>query len=153
MAEAVGCVRHHLGRCLVGGMIAVVFVAVVSLMPLMSISFFRRRRCLMHLLRRHAHSHVCRHSVAGPAAQRQQNHHESEHEETHVLNDKGKGLRSVDQAGAAALALAVSIAARRSKTSVNKASIANGTPTQARLTKPSVSSKAPLMMLPSAVPM
>lgn len=52
-----------------------------------------------------------------------------------------------------ATALAIASADWRSKTSVSKASAANGTPTQARLAKPKVFSKAPLMMLPSAVPM
>ncbi len=68
MAEAVRGVRRQMERCLVGGMIAVAFVALVTLMPLMDISFFRRRRCQMHLLRRHAHSHLRRHGVASPAA-------------------------------------------------------------------------------------
>ena len=70
-------------------MTAVAFVAVVTLMPSVCLSYVLRRRCLMHLLRRHADSHVCRHGVASPATQRQQDHHESEHKKTHILNDKG----------------------------------------------------------------
>ena len=80
MAEAVGRVGHHFGRCLVIGMIA---AACVALVALMGISFCVHRRCLMPLLRRDIHSHVCRHGVASPAAQRQQDHHESEHKQTH----------------------------------------------------------------------
>jgi hypothetical protein len=155
MAEAVRGVRRQMERCLVGGMIAVVFVALVTLMPLMGISFFWRRRSQMHLLHRAVQCHLCRHGIAGPAAQGQQDHHENEHQKTHTHTSNDKGRQPVDQAEATAsdFVVARAFAARRSKTNVSKASNANGTPTQASWTKPSVSSKAPLIMLPSAVPM
>ncbi len=41
MVEAVDWVRRQLGRCRLGGMIAMVFLALVTLMPSMDISFFR----------------------------------------------------------------------------------------------------------------
>ena len=75
MAEAVGFTGRHFGRCLVSGMTAEAFVVVVTLMPSVFLSYLWRTRCLMHLLR----SHADRHGVASPAAQRQQDHHESEH--------------------------------------------------------------------------
>ena len=81
MAEAVGCAGRYVGRCLMRCMIAVAFVAGVSLM---------NSRSLIHLLCSGTHSHVRRHSVAGPAAQWQQDHHENEHKKTHGLNDKGR---------------------------------------------------------------
>ena len=65
MAEAVDCAGCRVGRCRVGRMIAVAFVAWVSWN---SVSL--RSSSLMHLLRRHAQRHVCRHGVASPAAQR-----------------------------------------------------------------------------------
>ena len=77
MNEAAGCAGRHFGQSLVVRMIAVVFVALVTLM---TISLCSR---LMHLLCSGTHSHVCRHGVASPAAQRQQDHHESEHKQTH----------------------------------------------------------------------
>ncbi len=88
MAEVVDGVGRHRKRCFIGRMITVAFfegLSVVGRMPMTGIRLFGRHRSLMH---RHAHSHVCRHGVASPAAQRQQDHHESEHKQTHTLNDK-----------------------------------------------------------------
>ncbi len=50
MAEVVRGVRRQMERCLVGGMIAVAFLVLVTLVPWTSISFFWRRHCQMHLL-------------------------------------------------------------------------------------------------------
>ncbi len=67
MAEAVGCAGRHVGWCLMCCMIAVAFVALMN------------SSSLMHLLCRGTYSHVGGHGVASPAAQGQQDHHESEH--------------------------------------------------------------------------
>lgn len=84
MAEAVDGAGCHLGWYRVGRMIAVAFVAWVTWVSVSLCS-----SSLMHLLRCHAQRHVCGHGVTSPAAQRQQDHHESEHKKTHGLNHRG----------------------------------------------------------------